>query len=49
MLSEISMMAKLGQLAGTGMTPCCFWKLVEIGLLVSNNIKKQNQSRRMKR
>lgn len=39
MLSEISMMAKLGQLAGTGMTFCRFWKLVTIGRLVSNNIK----------
>lgn len=43
MLSETSMMAKLGQLAGTGMTFCSSWKLVTIGLLVSNNIKHKTR------
>jgi len=44
MFSEISMMAKLGQLAGMGMTSCCFWKLLAIGLFMSNNFKIENKS-----
>lgn len=49
MFSEISTMAKVGELAGMGMTSCCFWKLPTIGLFTSNNFKTQNKSRRAKR
>lgn len=44
MFSETSTMAKLGQLAGKGMTSCCFWKLLAIGCFMSNNFKIQNTS-----